>query len=80
MARQLSDWQRLVKKVQDQLPRDATPQERGRAMRRASALYRGRASNPVVANPVGGLVKLLVYGAIAYAGYKALSGRTSQSG
>lgn len=62
MARR-TGWRELFTQVQRQLPKDATPQQRGEATRRAAAIYRGRMrSNPDDSR----LVKWLVGGVVGY--------------
>jgi hypothetical protein len=67
-------WKQIVTGELRKLEKNATPRERGAAMKRASAIYRGRSTEiPVRSNPGGGLVRMAVYGAVAYFGYKALT-------
>lgn len=72
MAR--SAWHNLVSVYQRRLPRDATPQDRARAMQRAAEEWnRRKGGRPVADNPSGGqLVKLAVIAGVGYVVAKQL--------
>ncbi len=72
----------LFKQVQGELPRNATPQERGEATRRAAAIWRGRRQGAVVReNPSGSeLKRLALFGLLAYVGLQLLQRRQPQGG
>lgn len=74
----MGTWREIFSAEQRKLPRNATPDQRAEATRRASRIYRGLEAAPARArrtrrNPSGGgLVKLGLLGGAAYLGLKLL--------
>lgn len=78
MSERQQAYRRLFARVQSELPRDATPRQRGEAARRAAAIWRGR---QVRSNPDGGgLMRLAIYGAVLYFAVKALQRQNQNRG
>lgn len=63
-------WREIFSKYQRELPRNATPQERGEATRRASREYHGERSNP----SKGDATRVALVVGMAFVGYKLLQG------